>query len=246
MGGLKDLLGMETPELLGRIFGGEEGSGGWAEAIPKVLGSLAEIGKVALAGEAAPATKKAQVALPPEKQVAIQTPEGIKMVPASMLQQIQQEMADQREATFPPLPDFPIRPPDLDGEPTVIDAEAEKVPETDFVQAAKVNTLRRAKEKGLELKDQKKARKAIRKLVEDLRDSDEEKWSEITTTAVTETIEIYAYIKAVGIYAALAEGKADEELTKRIAAALKESGLIPDDIPYTEEEVAKLKEGGEE
>ncbi len=245
MGGLKDMLGMETPELLSRIFGadGEEG-GGWADAIPKMLGSLAEMGKVALASqaEAAQDRPQARIEAPAEKQVAIQTPQGIKMVPVSVLQQAQREMAAQ-QAALPPLPDFPMRPPGETG-PVILDAEVvpveEEPPLTDYGEALKVNPLKRAKEAGISLGDQKKARKGARKLVERLAETSESEWKEIATGLIMETSEIYTYVQAVTVYVALAEAQAGEDLADRVIAELQKSGLMPKDVPYTEKEYAEM------
>jgi hypothetical protein len=253
MGGLKDMLGMETPELLSKIFGGgEEGGGSWSEALPKVLGSLAEMGKVALTAQAEQAEATAQIAAPKEKQVAIQTPEGVKMVPVSVLQQAQREMAEQ-QANLPPvatgagqlpLPDFPIRPPDLVEEPTIIDGEAVEVPPTPYQLAKEVKCLKRAKSAGMSLASQKKARKAARKLVAKAKVAPKEEWQQICGEIVMETFEIYEYIKVVTVYAALVEAGAEEELANEIVSALRESGMIPSEVPYTEEDYATAKEEG--
>ncbi len=254
MGGLKDMLGMETPELLAKIFGGGEEGSGWSDAIPKVLGSLAEMGKVALNAQAeqAAAGGVPQIAAPQEKQVAIQTPEGVKMVPMSVLRQAQKEMAENRGSLPPiataagtiPLPDFPMRPPGQD-EPIILDAEAQEVPTeanemTSFEQAQKVKYLARAKKHGMSLADQKKARKAARKLVGKAKTAPKEEWQDITTAIVMETFEVYEYIKCVTVYAALAEAGAEEELANEIVEALKESGMIPSEVPYTEEDYARI------
>ena len=56
LGQIGEVLGMDTPELLQRIFGGggDDKGGGWADAVPKILGSMADVGKAVLAGKAAP------------------------------------------------------------------------------------------------------------------------------------------------------------------------------------------------
>lgn len=258
MDGLKGMLGMETPELLAKIFGnGEDGEGGgWADAIPKVLGSLAEMGKVALTAQAeqAAGAEAPRLAAPAEKQVAIQTPEGVKMVPVSVLQQAQREMAESRSSLPPvatgagtlPLPDFPMRPPEHTGS-VVLDAEAVEVnpkdteEESDYNKAKKVKCLSRAKDAGVGLSDQKKARKAARKLVSQAKKAPKEEWEAITTAIVMETFEIYNYIKAVTVYAALVEAGAEEELATQVIEALKESGMIPAEVPYTEADYERIR-----
>jgi hypothetical protein len=83
LGGLGEMLGMDTPELLGKIFGGNSGSG-WSDAIPKVLGSLAEVSKAALTPGRAPAgprKKRPQQQQQQQQMVQIMTPEGPRMIP---------------------------------------------------------------------------------------------------------------------------------------------------------------------
>jgi len=260
MDGLKGMLGMETPELLSKIFGGGEEGSGWSEAIPKVLGSLAEIGKVALTAQAEQAGEVPRIAPPTERQVAIQTPDGVKMVPVSVLQQAQREMAEKKGNLPPiatgagtlPLPDFPMRPPEHQ-ESLVLDAKAvevaqeEEIEVTPYKAAKEVKCLARAKEHGISLSDQRKARKAARKLVEKARKAPKEEWQDITTSIVMETFEIYEYIKFVTVYAALAEAGAEEKLANEVVEALKESGMIPAEVPYTEADYQRIhtKEKGE-
>ena len=60
---------------------------------------------------------------------------------------------------------------------------------------------------------------------------------------IGETPELYPYIKAVSVYAALAEAQADEETADRIVLALKEPGVVPKNLAYTEEEWVAQQEG---
>lgn len=120
-GQIGEMLGMETPELLTRIFGGggggEAASGSaWSEAIPKMIGSIADIGKAALAAKmampspearrprpqstqqpAGPQSQQLSVPAQPERSalppsdpndplVQIPTPEGLKVVKMSVAQ----------------------------------------------------------------------------------------------------------------------------------------------------------------
>lgn len=232
MGGLKDMLGMETPELLSKIFGTEEG-GGWSDAIPKVLGSIAEMGKVAMASQAqAMEEATSEGARPPrqEPQVAIQTPEGIRMIPASVLARMQADMQDDDMV----LPDLPMRPPGPPGE------QFEHPVPTPPPREEPVNTLRRAKEAGLDLTQQRGARRALRELAGKLASAPEEEWLGLITLALTEAIDIYHYIRAVTVEAAFAETQADSGLVGKVIAAMKESGLVPEEVPYTEADFAAL------
>jgi hypothetical protein len=243
LSGLTEMLGMETPELLGKIFGKEDEKG-WASAIPKVLGSIAEIGKVALTappGGGAPVEHGRRQIPGAEPQVAIQTPEGVKMVPASELQRLQASLPatsfipGEPGMAEPVLAEGQEIPQEL-REAAARQAEAAAVHPVD--EAREVNTLRRAKAAGMALADQRKARKAIRKLVEDLKKAPEDDWFGLVAAAITEEINVYHYINAVSVYAALAEVRADAGLADRIVKALKESGMIPEDLPYTEADYA--------
>lgn len=107
LAGITELLGMDTPEVLSKIFGaggkdGEEGSS-WADTIPKVLGAVAEVAAKTMAMKAPqppPEIVQQQQAgrrAPPPtmpNMVAVQTPEGVKLIPADALARLQaQQMA---------------------------------------------------------------------------------------------------------------------------------------------------------
>jgi hypothetical protein len=269
-GAMTDMLGMETPELLARIFGGGggEGGGGWADAIPKVLSSIADIGKVALTQQGASAGqqhgRRAISDRGGEKVVTIQTPQGPKTVPVSALAGIQQVQtsgippvrpAARPQAPQMDLPEQGFVPPgsaDEDDEETQVIETAlaeseESVAPSPFQEALEVNTLKRAKDAGMPLLKQKKARKAVRALVDRLAKEPEESWDGIVTEAITTEASIFDYIRAVTVYVALAEGGADENLATRVVTALKASGLIPEGvIPYDEADLARLGSAGRE
>jgi hypothetical protein len=116
------------------------------------------------------------------------------------------------------------------GEPT---EEAEESP------SEPVNTLARAKKAGISLRDQKKARKAVRSLLDKLSESEQEEWLGLITEAITAEVGIYYYIRAVTVSAALAEATDDEELHTAVITALRESDLIPEDVPYEEADFAQ-------
>jgi hypothetical protein len=90
--------------------------------------------------------------------------------------------------------------------------------------------------KNLPLKAQKSARVGIRKLVKKLEAEDEAKWEEIIGTAVATEVNIYHYVDAVSVNAAIREGGASPELTARIIAAMQRSSLIPEGFNYGGEE----------
>ena len=272
LGGITEMLGMETPELLARIFGaaGEDGDedekkSGWMEVIPKVLGAVAEVGKAAMTAQAAQRMPQvdprvaAAAAGNMGGQVAIQTPEGIKLIPASMLAQMQ-SMQREREPVMAqpmPTPQAPRRrqqAPAAAQREEVIDMPVETAEEVVEVKpdenvdvrseayklGEEVNTVKRAKEAKISLPKQKAARKAIRELGERLAKADEAEWSGLVTEAIMAEFAIYNYIKAVTVYAALAEAKIEPGLTERIVKALKESGMIPADVPFTEADFEQM------
>lgn len=246
---ITDMLGMETPELLARIFSGGGGDGeksGWMDMLPKVLGAVAEVGKAAMT---APKVDP-RVAAATGGQVAIQTPDGVRLIPASMLAQMQAQQAAQKVPVSVVAQQQPKRPvPDLPEEASIpeeesSEEESEKDPEDlrspEYAAGESVNTLKRAKEAKIPLLKQKAARKAIRELGDRLAAAPEDDWMGITTEAIASEFAIYAYIKAVTVYAALAEAKIEPTLAERIVKALKESGMIPDDVPYTEDDYKRL------
>lgn len=278
LSGITEMLGMETPELLARIFGAaggdddEEGEkkSPWMEMIPKVLGAVAEVGKAAMVSQSrGPVDPRVAAAGMGQQQVAIQTPDGIKLIPASMLSQMNmdfQAQQRQREPVRVQTPhvghtqsthrrrpqreeppreviDMPEVPEEskveealsavLNDEPTV-EASAE------YQAAEEVNTIKRAKEAKMPLPKQKAARKAIRELAEKLAKAEESEWSGMVTEAIMAEFAIYTYIKAVTVYAALAETKIEPALAERIVKALRESGMIPEDVPFTEADFVRL------
>jgi hypothetical protein len=258
LSGITDMLGMETPELLARIFGSAGGDGeksSWTDMIPKVLGAVAEVGKAAMTAQAVVPKVDPRVAAAGGGQVAIQTPEGIKLIPASMLAQMQAQQQPQRvpvpvqaQAAAPQRKKVVV--PDLPDESSIPEESQELVEESDptdprspeYIAGEEVNTLKRAKEAKMPLLKQKAARKAIRELGDKLAKAPEDDWMGITTEALMAEFAIYDYIKAVTVYAALAEAKIEPTLADRIVKALRESGMIPADVPYTE---ADLKKEGE-
>jgi hypothetical protein len=259
LGNITEMLGMDTADVLAKIFGGGESKeSGWADAIPKVLGSIAEIGKVALSGPPRGQTNehgRRQVAGRKERQIAIQTPEGVRMIPASQFAELQAKMA-QAQGIPMPVGDFdpgtmtfvpPPGEPPADAQETRSAAAApaaeaeESKPETPYAQALQVDPMRRAKEAGLPLKDQRTARKAIRALGDKLAKSPEDEWFGIVAEAITKELAIYHYIAAVSVYVALAEAKIEPDLADRIVRALQESDMIPDSVPYTEADYARIK-----
>jgi hypothetical protein len=238
--GLVDSLGMETPEILGRIFGGGEGEGSWSDAIPKVLGSIAELGAAAMKakGDHPQIQQRGRRQLPANARV-IQTPQGPQVVLPGAVTGIPGTGA---------TTDLPAQgsvPPEFRGvafteEPK---EEAEETPApTPEPEPVEIDLMARAKAAGMSLGDQKRARKALRVLVSSLDGAEIDSWLGLITEAITSEVGIYYYIKAVTVEAALGEAApGEDELHTRIVTALKESQLIPEDVPYTEEDFTALE-----
>ena len=275
--GITEMLGMETPEVLARIFGGaggDEGEGGWADAIPKVLAAVAEVGAKALGQKAGPPPEQQQgrrrrseteLAEPKPKMIAIQTPEGVKMISADALAQLQAQRARGGIPTHqPPADDFqPDLPtsgftPEMD-ELDELDEDDETPqaaqprraapasapgfavePSAELLAAAEVNTVKRAKVAGMKFSAQRTARRALRDLIPRLEAATEDEWVGVITEAIVKQPVIYEYLKTVTVYAALAEAKVAPEVVERTVEAMKKSGLIPDDVPYDEADLVRL------
>lgn len=258
-GTIGDQLGLEPSEILAKLFGkdADEG-GGWTDAIPKVLGSIAELGKAAISAKAdqqqqiqAKGRRKLAGGQPQPGQI-VQTPQGPMVVMPSGAgiatpPIIDPRMMAQAQAR-PNLPPGFFQDDDEDepDQPTPAEQPQEpeaREPEPEVLEP--IDTLARAKAAGIKLLAQKKARKAIRSLTERLGESDQDDWLGIITEAITSEVGIYYYIKAVTVSSALDEATDDAELKEAVVAAMKESGLIPDDVPYDEEDFARLQGGDE-
>lgn len=246
LGGLGTLLNMEAPEILARIFGKgggdepEEKQSGWADAIPKVLGTIAELGKAAMVAQAEKShvdKGRRQIAIPEQNARLIQTADGPRVIlpganggiplrrapvpvqaqglpnDPAIPRQFRQPFQDDTEA--PPAP------------PKAQDPAQPAPPE----QVVPESTMALSKKAGISLLDQKKARKALRVLVGKLGVNKEDEWLGLITEAITGELSIFAYIKAVSIEAALDEASADADLNSRVLMAIKNSGMIPSDIP---------------
>ena len=250
-------LGLEPADIIQRVFspepqgGGSGGSSGWADAIPKVLGSLAEMGKVAIEAQAAskiPPRAQQQIpqqpvmmppfSLPPGAQVspvpgypgmmAVQMPSqpgSNALVTANSAQPGNSTLAEESVYNEP----FPEE--DAAEEEDADQTPIEEEPPPPPVEPEKM-TIQSATEAGLSMAMQKRARKAIRTLVRKLGGTKKEDWFGHIAAAIQNEIGIYHYVKAVSVRAALLEAGADEELAGRVTEAMRESGMIPSDVEY--------------
>ena len=145
----------------------------------------------------------------------------------------------------------PTAPPVEDSIPSMLiappiepEAEVEPEPETpmtpEYRAALDVDTMKRAKAAKITLPKQKAARKAVRELGDKLGKADEGEWMALVTEALMKEPSIYSYLEAVSIYAALAEAKIEPALAERIVKALRESGMIPETLPFSEEDYARI------
>jgi len=253
---------MEAPELLGRIFSGGEEDGGWADAIPKVLGGLGELGKAVMAGQAAQqqgnqgGSQQGRTPRPDgQKKIPIQTPQGVKMITVDQLRDLRaRQAAAAAKEHAQALPAQSFQPPGLqEGEalasgtaPAPAQAPApvpvspdEPEPDVsaDYLAAVGVgvDTTARAKGAGLNLKKMRNARRALRALAKRLEKAGETQWEGLITASLVSEPAIFEYISAVSAYAAFAETKAPPALVEHVIAALRSSELVPDgSIPYNE------------
>ena len=98
-----------------------------------------------------------------------------------------------------------------------------------------LSTSERASAAGMNLKSIKAARVGLRALVKKVSAAEEERWEELIGTAIMSEVSIFHYVKATTVRDAMLEAGADEELTKRVSAAMRASSIVPSDLPYGDE-----------
>jgi hypothetical protein len=264
VGKAKDLLGtlgIDAGDLVDRFLnppeaapaGGEGGGTGWSDALPKMLGALAEVGKAAFEAQAA---KKAPAI--PQQPVMIMP----QMMPGMNPGMMQGGMPMQMGTPLPGMPGVPSFnvPPPQGARPAITDnqifedgeeggaagqeaerveagnEESEEAPEQEEQRPASQaeRLMEAAADAGLPMQTQRKARKALRALVRKISTTKEEDWFGVIASAIQNEIGIYHYVKAVTVKAALVEAGADDELSGRVVESMRKSGMIPDDVPYEE------------
>ena len=260
LGSITETLGLNTADVLEKIFGrGEEPKeGGWAESVPKVLGTIAEMAQTAMRLQAQKQTEAPRPRLPStERMIPVQTPSGTLMVPASELSRM---MAGGRVEDLPQHPTVPAHhahppAPEPRGsqqapvkEEVVPSASPDEAPASptpavpeDYLAVEGIDPVKRAKDAGIPPIKQRPIRKALRELVQKLNTSPEEDWTPLAVEALTRVPQVLDYLKAVTVSVALVEAGASPDLFARVTAALKASGIVPDDIPYNEPDLLRLQ-----
>jgi hypothetical protein len=248
-------FGIPPEEIFPRVFGfggkdkGEEDDEdkvpGWAAALPAAMGMVGELAK-------AMAARGGQPQAAPRPQYVAQ--QG---APSSPPRQAVPYVASQQgQPARPPRPRAIPAPSTEAGPPqqrVPVPADpASEAPEgsvirmvppssmedaaptaggaTNGTPAASLSDIAAAA--GLNLKAQKAARTGLRSLIKKVSTAEEEKWEELIGTAVMQEPNIFHYIKAVTVKAAMIENGADEALATRVMAAMRASSLVPDDLPY--------------
>jgi len=205
-------LGIDPTQAVRSVFAGGDGEdkgGGWLEALPKVLGAVAEVAKTGLQAKGPPP----QIAAPPlmGPQMPMRTPPPGAALPPEMLG---------RQAQRPVVRDAAK-------EHAVAQAQAEVKQ-----NQAPPTTQELAAGMGMNLKQQKTARTALRDLVRKLKGSEGDKWEDAIAVAVATELSIYHYCQAVSVKRAVMEASAPEEMAYQIMDLMKGSNLVPDDMVY--------------
>lgn len=252
LGGITDLLGMDTVDVLSKIFGGSgESKEGWADVIPKVLGPLADVGKAMLS---APRPVTPPPGMTAEQMIAVQTPQGVRMVPASVISQMQAPRPRHIESPPRPQPVGAVQPSipqppetgdiiDVAPEPTLPEPEPET--SSPFQEALTIDPVSRATKAGMPLLTQKKVRRSIRGLMKELQKRPKEEWEEAFMTALLKEPAGVEYVQAVSVYVALAETGIDEDFANEVVQKMQ-SNEVFNLIPFTEKDLEAQAQKKEE
>ena len=219
--GMLKQFGIEPNEILPKLFSpADEDKGGWLDALPSVLGAAAEIAKSRMASPAA------QPQLPMAQRRALPPPEFIN--PAMLGEDPFGDERPEQMFAMPPQPQMQEAPPPLP--PVEGMAQHEGPPPPASPQPVGLSAM--AAEAGVPLKAQKASRVELRSLVRKLRDSEPDDWTGHIAASLSNELAIYHYVKAVTVRAALEEAGAEAPLADSICEAMRQSPLVPDDIPY--------------
>ena len=241
-------LGVPPEEVMQRMFGmggkggdededGEKKDNGWMAALPLALGALGEVAK-------AMSAKNAAAPPPPPRPPAYPPPPAYPQggpPPRAAFAPTQSSQRPVQRTLPPPPPEFapapreervPVEVVATAGEQPAPDAAPLTQQEETVALPRPLSTSERASAAGMNLKAIKAARVGLRTLVKKVSAADEEKWEELIGTAIMSEVSIYHYVKATNVRDAMLEAGADEELTKRVSAAMRNSSIVPSDLPY--------------
>lgn len=82
--------------------------------------------------------------------------------------------------------------------------------------------------------DQRRVRKALRNLVQNLKSNKPDKWSGLITESITSEFLIFKYCQDVSVEYAIKEAGGNENMAKDVIERLKEHPLVPEDMKYYE------------
>jgi hypothetical protein len=237
LGGLEMLtqFGLDPKEILPRMFGAggkegdeedDEGSGGWADSLPKILGVAADMMRGR--AEAGQQAVSAQQAAAQQAAAARQAAAMRRQLPAPT-PDFQQQQFDQ---AFGPgqFPDQQAAP--QEARPQEASRQAAKVSAERAQEAMPLDLKSQAKASGMDLKSIRGARRGMQRLVRQVAAAPPEKWEELITAGLFNTPSIYDYVKAVTVKSAIDEAGAEEALRDAVIEAMKKSSLVPEDLPY--------------
>ena len=236
---------------------GEEKSPGWMAALPAAMGMMGEFAKaMAAKNAAAPAPRPAPQYMAPQQAAPPPMPPPQYIAPPVAQRPVPRQNVQRPPPvrTLPPPSDIPSG---LDEVAGVSDnGVIRMVPPSSLGEGERTGTMRvvpndepapapapaqrpqqanlseMAAGAGMNLKAQKAARTGLRNLIKKVAVSDEEKWEELIATAIMQEINIYHYVNAVTVRAAMLEGGASEELAARVMSAMRASEMVPKDLPY--------------
>lgn len=231
----------------------EEKTPGWVAALPAAMGMMGEFAKAmaARSGAAAAAQPRPQpqyvappppppqrpqqqyIAGPPQQQRPRALPPRAAPPPMPEMEPVparERPVVRPAPEAAPPVREAPEGSVIRMVPPTSLEETAGEAPAT--VRPSQGSLSDMAAAAGMTLKAQKAARTGLRALIKKVSASEEEKWEELIGTAIMQEINIYHYVNAVTVKAAMLEGGADEALATRVMAAMRTSELVPKDIPY--------------
>jgi len=242
-------FGIPPEEVFPRMFGaaksgseededGEKKENGWMAALPLALGALGEVAKAMAAKNAAAPTPPPRQPPPAAYPPPPAYPQG-GPPPRAAFAPTQPAQRPVQRTLPPPPPEFAPPPREervpVEVAPASVEQTAPAPQEAAPPPPRALSTSERASAAGMNLKSIKAARVALRSLVKKVAAAEEEKWEELIGTAIMSEVSIYHYVKATNVRDAMLEAGADEELTKRVSAAMRTSSIVPSDLPYGDE-----------